>query len=191
MALRALALIFLTLAATPAGAAGKFPELESCYQTNGQLEETMEGGKKITRYKSEADVSESCNVKVLAKAKGLASLEGIKELASIIGRHSNWQSAVPVYTEGAKTAAKKAVCPDADAWRAADLALSSPAGHSHSTAALAFFEACWDVAKKDIVEKLDASSDAYQKEHLCKFLKGKKALVASQERLCKGSGSPD
>ncbi len=185
MALRFLVGSLLALAASAAMAAGKYPELEGCYQVNGQLEETVEGGKKVTRYKSEADVSEGCNVKVLAKAKGLASVEGIKELASIIGRHSNWQSAVPVYTEGAKTAAKKTICPDSDAWRAADLALSSPAGHVHSTAALAFFDACWDVAKKDIVEKLDSGSDAYQKEHLCKFLKDKKALAASQHSLCK------
>lgn len=170
--------------APKAAAAGKHSELEKCYQQHGQLEEVQKDGKKITTYKSPAEVAEECNEKVVAKVKGVKTLEEVKELASIVGRNSNWQSAVPVYTEGAKSAPKKAVCDDSDAWRSADLALSSPEGHAHSTGALAFFDVCWEVMRKDIQDKLDASSGSYQKTHLCKFLKGKNALSEAQKKLC-------
>lgn len=179
-------LILVSLAfTTSAFAAGKYADLEKCYQVHGQLEEVQKDGKKITTYKSQGDVAFECNEKVVAKTKGVKSYADVKELASIVGRNSNWQSALAVYTEGSKSAPKKEVCEDSDAYRSAGLALSSPADHVHSKNAIAYFDACWSVLSKDIPDLLTAESDSYHKEHLCKYLKGKKALPKDKEALCK------
>lgn len=178
-----LAVVLAAFLATPAFAAGKYPDLEKCYQRHGQLEEVQKDGKKITTYKSEAEVAGDCNEKVVAKAKGEKDLKNLNELASIIGRNSNWQSSLPVYTAGA--AKNKAVCKEKDALYAADLALSSPKDHVHSTSALAFFGACWPDGKDTVIGLLKDDSDSYHKEHLCAFLNGKKALPANKQALCK------
>ncbi len=169
--------------ATPALAAGKFSDLEKCYQRHGQVEEVQKDGKKITTYKSEGDVAVECNEKVVAKAKGEKDLKNVNELATIVGRNWNWQSAVPVYVEGAKK--NKAVCKEKDALYAIDLALSSPKDHMHSTSALAFLGACWPENKDAVVALLKEDANSYHKEHLCAFLNGKKALPANKQALCK------
>jgi hypothetical protein len=153
-------------------AAGKFGDIEKCYQPNGQLEEKTAGATKTTTYKSEAEVAEGCNAKAIAKAKG-ASVADVKELAGIVQRNSNQQSIVPVYTAGISPKTKKAICDDGDAWHAMLLALQSPAGHPHSEGSLGYLGACWPDDKQDVVELLDGEPNAYVKEHVCKFLKGK------------------
>ena len=45
-----------------------FKKFESCYDTWGQAEETNEGGKNITRFKSEEELWDDCTQTILRQA---------------------------------------------------------------------------------------------------------------------------
>ena len=169
-------------------AAGKYPDLEKCYQSYGQVETTEKGGKKVSFYKDQGQVAGECNDKVLARARKEKKVPDVLALAGIIGRNSNWQSAMPVYSVAAKIDAKKAACIDKDPMYALGLALSSPADNDHAIGALAFMNVCWPKNKDALVELLKGDGGTgYAKDHLCKFLTDKKSLPADKQNLCRPS----
>ena len=165
----ALAAFLLTSAAR---AETKFADLQSCYQPNGQLEETTQGKTKVTTFKTEADVAASCNEKAAINAKG-ASAADVAALAKIVQFNSNQQSSLKVYVAGISAKTRKDLCDSGDAWQAMRVALESPADHPHSNNALAFLEACWPENKVDVAGLLDGEPSGYVKQHICKLLKSK------------------
>lgn len=174
----------LAAAWLPAHAQTTPAEFEQCYQAYGQVESVQQGNRKVTTYKSQAEVAQECNAKVVARARQEKDAAKVTALANVVGHSSNWQSALAVYAAGIRGETRKALCADKDAHNATELALSSPAGHPHSGNALAYLQACWPDSQPLAQNLLKAGADSYHKEHLCKFLGGKKALPAQSKSQC-------
>lgn len=181
MMIKTLAALVLGVSLTSAAVAAGNQDLEKCYQQYGQVETTQQGGKKVTVYKDQAEVAADCNQKVIARAKKEKKVPAILDLAGVIGKNSNWQSAMPVYTIAAKADAKKATCTAKDPLYSLDLALASPADHAHAKGGVEFMGACWPAIKGEL-EKMAKASSGYTKDNVCAFLTGKKAAPAA----CKG-----
>jgi hypothetical protein len=173
----------LALSAAPA-AAEDTKSLEACYQAYGQLETTAKGGKKVTVYKDQAEVAAECNAKVVARAKTLKTKAEVLELAGVIGRNSNWQSAMPVYARAA--ALDPGVCVDKDPLETLDLALESPVDHPHAAGARAFMAACWSASKesKDRYVKLLRGASSLKRANVCSFLQARNGRPKDKLDAC-------
>lgn len=179
----AIILVVLPLLSQTGLAESKFPKLEKCYQAFGQLEETSQSGKKVTVYKTQAEVAAECNRTVVAEAKKSKTKEAVIELAGVIGRNSNWAQAMPIYVSGAKKF-KANICKDNDAIYALDAALEHPGTDDSVKHAKEFLAACWPVCKEIVIGMLKPESSSYVKPTLCNFLKSKKALPKDKIEIC-------
>lgn len=159
-------------------------ELEKCYQKFGQVEETQSDGKKTSVYKDAAEVATQCNEKIIAQAAASTDEGAIKTFAGIIGRNSNWASAMPVFTLAAKRNPKVA-CSDADAMYGLGDALARPGTDKIAADALAFLTTCWPNGKDEFGKLLTGGQNGYVKTNLCQFLKSKNAIPARRSALCK------
>jgi hypothetical protein len=160
-----------------------FPELEKCYQQYGQLETSNSGGKKVTVYKDGAQVAGDCNEKVLARAQKEESESEILALAGVIGRNSNWASAMPVYTVAAKKNPSK-ICEDKDALYGLADALARPETDSIAKGGVEFMSTCWPNGKTAFTGLLVGNGD-YVNTNVCRFLKSKDAIPARRASTCK------
>lgn len=160
-----------------------YPELEKCYQQYGQLETTESSNKRVTVYKDGAEVAGDCNEKVLARAQKEANLAEILALAGIIGRNSNWASAMPVFTVAAKKNPSK-VCEDKDALYGLGDALARPETDKIAIKAVEFMSTCWPHGKTEFAALIAGDND-YVKKNVCRFLKSKDAIPTRRANACK------
>lgn len=156
--------------------------IEKCYSAWGEVEETAKGGKKVTRFKSESDVAEECDAKVIAKAKSEPSKEKILELATVIGTKSNWANALPVFELAAKK--DRELCSNKQATYSVSIALSRPADDKPAKEAFQFLKSCWPKSKEVTLALLEKSENGYEKENLCNFLKENDAKAGESSGKC-------
>jgi hypothetical protein len=159
-------------------------DLEKCYQKHGQVERTRDGGKEVETYKDSAQVAGDCNAKILARAQAEKDEAEVKALAGVIGRNSNWGSAMPVFTVLAKRNPKTA-CGDENALYGLADALSRPGTDKIATEAVTFLSTCWPNGKEEFVKLLTSGQNDYAKTNLCQFLKSKDAIPNRRKALCK------
>jgi hypothetical protein len=175
--------VLSVLVGTAASAEDKYDAMAKCYQAYGQIETVTQDGKRVTTYKDEATVAAECNAKVLERAKSEVLVNDILKWAALVGTHSNWQSAVPVFTLAVRADTTKAVCSAKDPLYALDLALAAPADHPHAIGAVGFMDACWPADKDTIAGYL--TKGGYQTSNACKFLEDKHSLPDGKRWLCK------
>lgn len=156
--------------------------LEKCYSGWGEVEETVKGGKKVTRYKSEADVAEECNAKIIAKAKSEPSKAKILELATVIGTKSNWANALPVFELAAKK--DNEICANKEATYSVSMALSRPSDDKPAKEAFQFLRSCWPKSKEVTLALLEKSEEGYEQKNLCAFLKEKDPKAVESSGKC-------
>ena len=179
-------LLTLCICTSTAYSAGSFPDLEKCYRDDGQLETTKKDGKETTVYKGQAEVAADCNAKVAARAHTEKSADKLLELAGIVGRNSNWASAVAIFVIGAKSTKEGVakICSHKDALYALEDALARPADNDEAKNAKQLMAACWPKNKTSIVGLLKADQNGYVIDNVCIFLQEKNAVAIEQKAIC-------
>jgi alkylated DNA nucleotide flippase Atl1 len=170
------------LSPRPAAAEDRFEAMGRCYQASGQIETVTTDGKRVTTYKDPAEVAAECNAKVLARAQTETRVEDALAWARVIGTHSNWQSAVPVFTIAARLDATHATCTTSESLYALELSLGSPVDDPQAVAGAAFVSACWPAVRDALVGLLPKGG--YPTQNACKLLTDRKALPDGKKWLC-------